>query len=66
MTEYTKEFQELRAINDLEEIESQEILRYVTRLKEPLHIQVDVRNVAHFPKTVTTCYQAQYNKLQRN
>lgn len=44
------EFQELRIRNDLDESQSQEVMRFITGLKKPLRSQVDVRNVQSFPE----------------
>lgn len=59
---YVEEFQELRARNDLNEIESQEVLRFIIGLREPIRCQVEVRNVKNFPKatTLTTRYEPNF------
>lgn len=67
-TEYADEFQELRARNDLEKSGSQEVLRFVSSLKEPLRRKVDVRNVGSFSKALTLAlkYEAQLQRYSRN
>lgn len=52
MTEYVDEFRELRTRNDLDETESQEVLRFINGLREPLKSKVGLR-VNSFPKTVS-------------
>lgn len=42
MKEYVDEFQELRAKNDLDETESQEVLMFIIGLREPLKSKVDI------------------------
>lgn len=53
VVEYTDEFQDLRARNNIEENESHEVLRYITSSSEPIRSQVDVRKVANFLEAVT-------------
>lgn len=53
MVEYTVEFQELQARNNLNEIEAQIVLGYVTGLTKPLRSKLDVRNVLNFPDAIT-------------
>lgn len=45
VAEYIEEFQELRARNDLSESEFQEILRFITDLREPIRDLFEVRNI---------------------
>lgn len=48
VAKYINEFQKLRARNDLDENGSQEILWYITILREPIRSQVDARHVMSF------------------
>lgn len=61
VTDYVDEFQESRVRSDLEESGSQEVLRFISWLREPLGSKVDVRNVPTFlkPVNLTLRYEAQ-------
>lgn len=49
---YVDEFQELGVKNDLSETKSQEILRFITGLHEPLRSKVDITNAMSFPEAL--------------
>lgn len=67
VVKYIDEFLELRAQNDLNDDEAQEIIKFVTKLKKPFRGQVKDRNVASFPNAITlaTIYKSQLSKVAR-
>lgn len=50
---YVDEFRELRVRSNLEESESQEVMRFITRLKESLKSHVNIQNLQSFPEVLT-------------